>query len=379
MRKEDISFYDFSFTHLAQFKDYISLNIELNYCGCGKLEAHLSLDRKELAELLSENEFLYCRCGDVWAVVTSWSIGGDIAVFGRTPEWLLTKRCVQAFEKTNALPSAIAAYAVTSGAGDFVTAGSFSGTEIKKDYKTDAPKTVYDVVCEVLRDTGLGFRVRVDYAAKKLIFEVYSGAERLATVAASELTAYDMTYTCDRQENVNSGGWYERKMEYKGTWNPKTNTPTLSNKRAANAYTYYRITTATYTQFGIKCTEGSYLYSDTADGAWKVSEEAPKSVWVNIPQGSESGAKKWETVLSGQMTQEEAVAALAEKKTNIECEAEVRRLEYGTDYSLGDTVRVRFEFGSFRATEKRRISGVMIYADVNESGVRPTFEKPETV
>ena len=157
-----------------------------------------------------------------------------------------------------------------------------------------------------MRDTGLGFRVRVDYAAKKLIFEVYSGAERLATVAASELTAYDMTYTCDRQENVNSGGWYERKMEYKGTWNPKTNTPTLSNKRAANAYTYYRIITATYTQFGIKCTEGSYLYSDTADGAWKVSEEAPKSVWVNIPQGSESGAKKWETVLSGQMTQEEA-------------------------------------------------------------------------
>ena len=109
MRKEDVSFYDFSFTHLAQFKDYISLNIELNYCGCGKLEAHLSLDRKELAELLSENEFLYCRCGDVWAVVTSWSIGGDIAVFGRTPEWLLTKRCVQAFEKTNALPSATAA------------------------------------------------------------------------------------------------------------------------------------------------------------------------------------------------------------------------------------------------------------------------------
>ena len=220
--------------------------------------------------------------------------------------------------------------------------------------------------------------MRVDYAAKKLIFEVYSGAERLATVAASELTAYDMTYTCDRQENVNSGGWYERKMEYKGTWNPKTNTPTLSNKRAANAYTYYRITTATYTQFGIKCTDGSYLYSDTADGAWKVSEEAPKSVWVNIPQGSKSGAKKWETVLSGQMTQEEAVAALAEKKTNIECEAEVRRLEYGTDYALGDTVRVRFEFGSFRATEKRRISGVMIYADVNESGVRPTFEKTET-
>ena len=58
--------------------------------------------------------------------------------------------------------------------------------------------------------------------------------------------------------------------------------------------------------------------------------------------------------------------------------AEVRRLEYGTDYALGDTVRVRFEFGSFRATEKRRISGVMIYADVNESGVRPTFEKTET-
>lgn len=376
MRREDVVFYDFSFVRLAQLKEYISVNAELRYCEYGTFEVHLPLNAENVAELLCANEFLLCRYGDIWAVVTGWRIGEDIAVFGRTPEWLLTKRCVEVFSKEDIAPSKLAEYAVENGAGDFAAVSEYTGDEEKISYSTDKVRTVYDTVREALSESGLGFRVRVDFEAKGFSFEVYGGTERSRSISASELTAYDMTYTADFLDKANSGGWYERGMKSMGTWNAKKNSPTLSNSKAANAYTYYRITGDEYTRFGFSCEAGSYIYSDTEKGTWKIAAEAPRSVWVKITDEGFEGAKRWETVLSGQMTAEEARAELNGKRASASCETEVRRMEYGTDYALGDIVRVRFEFGSFRDTVVQRVCGIMLYADENGSGTRPELEKP---
>lgn len=375
MKHEDIFFYDFSFSRLAQFKEYISVNIELKYCSFGTFEAHFSTDTEKLTEILFKNEFLLCKYGNVWAVVTGKRISTDIAVFGRTPEWLLTKRCTEPFTAENKKPSELAAYAVQAGAGDFVSVSQYTASENTKDYSTDKLRTVYDTVCESLSESGLGFRLTPLPTEKKFAFEIYEGTERLRAISASELTAYDMTYTSECLNFVNSGGWYERCMKSMGTWNAKKNSPSISDNKSENAYTYYRIIGDTYTRFGLSCEAGDYIYSDSEDGKWKIGAETPKNVWVKLEYGDAEGACKWEAVLSGQNTAEEAASEFAKMKTETECEASVRRLEYGTDYNLGDIMRVRFEFGNFRATEKRRVCGIMIYADENESGTRPELEK----
>lgn len=76
-------------------------------------------------------------------------------------------------------------------------------------------------------------------------------------------------------------------------------------------------------------------------------------------QGENSGIYRWETVLPDE-TQAEAAISLKNKKENSEYSLKLRNLRYGKDYNLGDILRIQITKGNFRATEKKRISGVRI-------------------
>ena len=90
-----------------------------------------------------------------------------------------------------------------------------------------------------------------------------------------------------------------------------------------------------------------------------------------------TGAKKWEAVLSSTKTASEAEMELAQLTKKESSSAQTKGVEYGKDYLLGDIIRVQVEFGDFRKAEKKRITSVSIYYDIDEQGVMPTFNSLE--
>lgn len=380
----DVLFYDFDFNLLADFPRVISLNINKNYCGYGTVELHFSLAETEVIGVLEENPYIFFTAGSDSAVVTGWRIGEDIAVFGRTPEWLLTKRGVEKFEKTAVTAEVIARDAVTSAAGDFITLGDLAGVGTVCNYSTDKVRVLHDVVCEVLGSQNLGFRLTPDIPSKQFIFSVYLGKESLCLISPSNRTAYDMTYTVEKQDMVTDSGWYEQKFTYMGRWDAYNNSPSLSNNQASNAYTFYEITSESYDssgnrieRFGLWCQKGYYLYSDSKDGVWKVTNIRPDTIWIHLDNSLKTGAQKWDAVLSGTKTEDEALAEISRRKRSEKTQSETKSIEYGADYGLGDIVRVQTEFGDFKKSERKRVTSVSIYYDVDKSGITPILSSLE--
>ena len=383
----DVIFYDFDFNRLADFPRFVSLNFDKKYCGYGTAELHFSLAETEVIELLENNPYMFFTAGEDSAIVTGWKIGEDVAVFGRTPEWLLTKRGVEEFSQNNVTSEKIARHAVASAAGDFVTLGELAELGTAQSYSTDKVRVLYDVVCEVLDGQNLGFRVVPDIAAKQFVFLVYSGEESLCLLSPSNRTAYDMEYTVEKQDMATNSGWYERRFIDMGGWDAYNNSPSLSDNKAANAYTFYEITSETYyksgdenypvKRFDFACTKGYYIYSDTSDGKWKVTPVKPDTIWIHLNNSAETGARRWDAVLLGIKTEDEALAEIAQLKRNEKSESETKSIEYGTDYRLGDIVRVQFEFGDFKKSKKKRVTSVSIYYDVDKTGVTPILSNLE--
>ncbi len=380
----DVLFYDFDFNLLADFPRAISINLTQNYCGYGTAELHFSLAETELINLLEENPYVFFRVGESSAIITGWKIGEDVAVFGRTPEWLLTKRGVAELSKKNMTPEKIVRTAVSSSAGDFVTLGELEEIGTPQDYSTDKVRVLYDVVCEVLGAQGLGFRLTPDINAKQFVFSVYSGQESLCMISPSNRTAYDMTYTVEKQDMVTSSGWYEQKYTYMGKWDAQNNSPSLSDNQTSNAYTFYEISSASYDSkgnriecFELWCQNGWFLYSDSKTGKWKVTNIKPDTIWIYLNNSAEKGARKWDAVLSGTKTEDEAWAEISQHKREERTESETKSIVFGHDYRLGDIVRVQTEFGDFKKVEKKRVTSVNIYYDIDKSGVTPVLSSLE--
>lgn len=381
----DILFYDFDFNVIAAVPRVISLNFEKKYCGYGTAEVHVSLSEKNIVEMLEGNPYLFFAAGDNYAVVTGWRIDEDIAIFARTTEWLLKKRGVKIISQSSASPEVIALDAVMDAAGDFVQAGDIYQSGIVMDYSTDGMMIVYDVVYDVLHKSGLGFKLVPDIKNKKFVFSVYSGSEALCMFSPSSRTASDMTYSLDKLDMVTKSGWYQQKYTDKGGWNAISNSPALANNAAANQYKFYKITSASYSddygtevrRFGLWCRNGYYIYCDTEDGQWKISSKKPSDFWKLVDNGGQSGAKRWDAVLTSAETKEAAVEALSKLRQQEETSLTAKGVDFGRDYNLGDVVRVQFELGKFKKSKKKRVTSVLIYYDVDESGIKPVLSSLE--
>ncbi len=371
----DLVFYDYEFVAVEQFARCISLNITKKYCGWGSVEIHFPITEKRVINMLCQNKGLFLVTENVNAVITGWKLGEDIAVFGKTLEWLMTKRTLPPISVTPKTPEEIAIFAVKTAMGDFVDTGASLGEGAAVSYSSEKAKTVYDVVCDVLKPEKLGFAVSADVDNKSLVFKVYKGNNISVMLSISNRTAYDCNYAVDMQEEC-SAARFERKMIDKGEWNASSNVPSLTSGTASNAFTFYKITTAG-SRFGLSCSAGEYLYSDTRDGGWKTSKEKPRSAWDYVSKKEESGALKREAVLSGTKTLEEAMSELESLKVLNKTETMTRHVFYGKDYELGDVLRVQTEFDDFKVTERKRVTAVDIFFDEDAQGEKPTLDEED--
>ena len=379
----DIIFYDFDFNCLRDFARPISINFEKCYCGFGSAEVHFDIKEQDVIYLLEQNKYLFFIADGLSAIVTGWQVGEDITIYARTPEWMLTKRGVQKLSVSNSTAEVVVRTAVASVA-DFIALGNMANVGTVTSYSTEDVRVLYDVVCEILKSQNLGFKVEPDISQKCFVFSVYSGKESLCLISPSNRTAYDMTYTVDKQDVVTNSGWYERKYIDRGRWDASANSPQVLNGQPSNAYTFYKITSESYDSvgqrveaFGLWCRKDTYLYCDNAGGTWKISESKPDTIWVYIGGTGETGVKRWDAVLKGIKTETEATAEISQKIRREETSSEVKDLEYNKDYALGDIVRVQLEFGDFKKTESKRITAVNIYYDIDKIGVTPILNSLE--
>ncbi len=372
----DVFFYNFSFEPIEQLSGFVSLNATKKYCGFGTVEIHFPISRTEIIGMLRDNPYIICIVKDVQMIVTGWRLDDDIAIFGRTPEWLLTKRVVAPFVLTQKSSAEIANYALQTAMGDFVDVQGGTVAGDVTDYSAKEPKTVYDTVCSVLKPSGLGFKLCADVKSKGFVFSVYKGNERSLLISPSSRTACDMRYTCDIQDKVDNCGWYQREMTDMGNWSALDNSPALTAGNEDNYFTCYKITTEG-TQFGLNCPAGWYLYCDTADGVWKVSADKPTVKWTYHDNSTAKGAALWEGILNNVKTPQQAKADFANMKAVEQGETALRHVEYGSDYMEGDIVRVQTQFGDYKRTERKRVTSVEIFYDTDAVGTKPTLESLE--
>ncbi len=371
----DVRFYSSDFSRLGDFPRPLSVNIQKVYCGYGTAEVHFALREAEVFEILEENEFVMLCADNHWAVVTGWQVGEDIAIYGRTLEWLLTKRIAPAYSYADVTPEE-AANSIVQSAEDFVMTNQGASLGEKGTFESENPCTVYDGVYKALKPAGLGFMVEPDLSEKRLVFRVYEGAMRECMLSPSMRSACGMEYTVEKQNSATNCGWYKRKVTYMGEWDANVNSPTLQNNVETNAFTCYRITVEG-TRFGLSCTEGRYICCDNNQGTWKIYKEKPDAIWTYYDEGEKTGLCKWEAILSGTKTLNEAETEFSALIPREVIDAEVLRAKYGQDFNLGDKVRVQYEFGEIKRSQIKRVASVNVYFDVDKSGVRPTLEKLE--
>ncbi len=372
-----VAFYDFDFNRLGEFPRCISFNATRKYCGFGTAEIHFSLEETEVIILLENNPYLFFVAEGIWAVVSGWKIGEDIAVFARTPEWLLTKRGSPALSYTDETSENIVRSVVLDVAGDFLAMGEMVGDKETMDYSTTDVRVLHDVVCEVLEARHLGFSVVPDISQKRFVFRVYSGTERTILISKSNRTAYDMEYVAEKQNMVCNSGWYQRRFEDMGGWDAAKNSPSLKNEREENVFRFYKITSGHSNRFDLRCVEGEYIFCNTSDGKWQTTPDKPQSDWFYKDNAEVAGAKKWDAVLQGVKSETEGNAEIGRLKEIHTSFANVIGAEFQKDYDLGDTVRVQSEFGKFRKTEKKRVTAVNIYYDADGTGVVPVLSSLE--
>lgn len=87
--------------------------------------------------------------------------------------------------------------------------------------------------------------------------------------------------------------------------------------------------------------------------------------------GAQTGIYRWQKLTTAK-SEEEAKEQLSKCRAKSEMTLKLRGLTLGTDFDVGDTVRVQTIKGPLRRTETRRIKGV--YTEISGGTVKPIFE-----
>lgn len=301
-----IRFYSFNFELLQIENKFTYVNWTKKYNGVGTFEAHFPITTKIL-KLVLENEYLLAVQGENQAIITGKQVGDKLVLYGREPTWLLTKRVTPKFSKVTGTPEEICADIVTEAFSDVE---NFVVERYANEFEDiNFWRNVYNptekVVSECLDRVGAGHLVKADIQNKKWIYKMYMGSEKPLVISSANKNAYNEAYTEDFQDYVN-GGWYE-----------------------------------------------SYLNDESGTSEWKYIES------------DKTGIYKWIGVLSG-TSESEAKSSLDSRKWKKEISLETKNIKYGTDYLLGDTVKVQVCFGNFKTTISQKIKGVEI---IYENGI----------
>ena len=345
---EDIRIYDIECNLLLILSKISSVNWTIYYNKVGTVEIHMAPNDYVVSQLLGYDYLLVVQ-GERQAVCTSHIIDDDIGIYGRTLNWFFEKRIVlpfqieelglerndaeslvrylvqQAYMVDRTMTAASGETVVLKKVDNFILAPSTGEAWPEGDYSRETSHKLIDVVIEYLDYIRCGQRLIADTKNKQFVFEIYQGQERQLRISEDNRNASGMKLTVDCLDYCNSG-FFEKTQE-----------------QAAD---------------------------EEQEGNAQNTQE-----WFFVDQSDDiTPLLRFEGQLSG-TTASEAKASLATKKKNKTIDAEVQRLRYGVDYSLGDILSVEFQSGSYRSLQKQRVIGINYYYEIAKGvGIKPILE-----
>lgn len=330
---EDIRIYDFEFNLLCIENKIISSNWHLKHNGVGSFEMHFSLDSEICGNIhdnfdMKRNKLLVVVQGDKQGILTGFRIKDELAIYGKTCNFLLSKRLVPKFS-TSQLDikkdvESISRYCVKNAFADvdnFVLGDCVGFDEMFASGK-HFWRNVYNPASEVVHDLmdigGGGHGVLFDIKNNRWVF-----------------------YTTKNKEN-----------------------PMLLSVQMKNAYNI-----ETMGSIGEYCSCGWYeQYQSAEDGV------PADPVWTFVTKDEKSGIYRWEGRLNG-MYESEAAADLKNKKIAEETELSLRKVYYKKDFELGDIITLQYKFGNYEKTVKKLIEGVYLTFENNNISEKPVFKE----
>ncbi len=314
---ENIWFYDFAFTPLMIVHDVTSVNWKIMWNDIGTFEMHLPL-REDVVSMLNEHPYIVAMQGKKQAIITGWQLNEECALYGRSCNWLLTRRVTPACEEVTDAAENLARAFVAEAFCDVTEfrLENAQNLEIEVTFGLQQDSSTFEAVQSCLKQGNLGHRLWFDVSGKKWVFQVIAGAEKKLVLSESNRTAHQSAYEEDVL-NYYNGGWYRSEAE---------------------------------------------------------NEDGVESVRTYL-QGNEakSGIYKWDCVLSGD-TATAAEQELKEKKRNQRVTALMRGVAFGQDYGPGDWFCVELDKGGVQRKEIKRVLGVYLWYEAEGSGEEPIFD-----
>lgn len=318
----DIIFYDFDFNLLYILPPYavdtgfISVNATKEFCGDGSFELVFCDDGlKEVVN--AHKDEIFVKWGKFEGFLTGfkWEENGD-RLFGMSLNALLHRvvfpptKAVQVTNRTAEfiVRDMIATYAT------WLELGSEAGFTNIITFSTDKYQAADTFVSDCLKEDNGGFEIYADYANKKFVFRCLKRRETELIISENLLNSYNFVTTYTNKE-LAFGGWYETEIEN--------------------------------------------------------SEGETEKVWKYISSAEKTGIQKIDVVLSA-TTKSEAEKELKKHTAEYNVEAETKDLIFGTDYSVGDIVRLQ----EGDITVKKVISSVDIWQE-ETYGEQPKFNDLE--
>ncbi len=301
-------FYDFEFNLIFAETKITSLRWSLKHSGIGSFEAHIPLS-SDVLDLLCENNYLVVVYKGLSAIVAGYQLGDDLTIYGRTCNFLLSKRVTKAFSAVSGLSGELSrgfAEVAFADVDNFCIGSVEKGTETQIESSDIITNSLIE---RCIAHDNLGYEIVFDTKNKKWVFNILPSNENEIIFSEANKNAYNLQL--------------------------------------------------------------SYDILDLAHGGYYLPKDMEESLYIENSQAS--GIYRWETLLAPS-TEQEALSELKSEKICDEVSLCARCAKFGTDYQLGDVVRVQVIKGSLKKTFKKRISGVEIRASQNDSYEMPIFE-----
>ncbi len=359
----DVRFYNSDFSLLYIESLFKSVDWDILFNNVGTFEMYVSPD-SPLVEIALENKLLFVKQGDRQAIITTKHLEDDrFILYGRTLNFLLSKKIVLPFEGTKDITELIELY--------FPKARIVCNFTLEESsLSLSVPQTLLKCIINILEGKGLGHKLYYDFKSNEWIFEILKGEDKGLLLCESCLNLHSF----ERDESIldmAKGGYYYQNVTYMGEWDAYANVPyiPISPDNYAKCY----LATNYGTAWGLNISKGNYIVCKDINGAFEVSEEKPTGFYKYIGE-KDLSLGSFECFVNAD-NYNEAESKILEKSKTSTVNAKVKNVSFGTDYNLGDIVRISKKAGGKTINEKMKITGVNLWQENSSSGEMPLFSE----
>ena len=168
--------YDFEFNLLEVENNVIKAKWAVYYNGIGSFEVHLPLTSK-LAKVVVDNRYLVAVWDRFSAIIVGFEMTDELVLFGRTCNWLLSKRISPGVVQTTAFPGKYAAEIALSAFSDTENFVLGSVPESQEESIEYSDGQTSKIVADCLALGGLGHEVCFDIKNKRWVLNILKGDE----------------------------------------------------------------------------------------------------------------------------------------------------------------------------------------------------------